>query len=237
MVTFSCTAVSKFCKARESLRSHPLGTGTPHLRLQRPLRPHRPARVGHLGGSGYINPLTYRLTPWGASALCRAPGRSGHKRPETGPRSAGPPRPRSPLQPHPERVSRGGGSARLPLGQGPHEGRAERHHLAQAAPRAAPHPRVLPGGGRAERRPRGRLPRRRQQWRRRAGRHFPPRTQGKCRPGSGTRGLPASSPQPRGRHGGGGGAGGLSLPPRRALLPDGEARRGGWGGRWSRPPR
>lgn len=119
--------------------------------------------------------------------------------------------------PYPDRVVRGCGAARLPLRQAPQEGRAQPHHLVQAAPRAAAHPRVLPLG--------------------RPGRHFPPPPNRKCRPGSRTRHSPAPSlsrPRPRPgvarRHGGE--AGGLSLPPLRALLPVGEAPRGGRAGGW-----
>ncbi|XP_015712784.2 putative deoxyribonuclease TATDN3 isoform X2 [Coturnix japonica] len=79
--------------------------------------------------------------------------------------------------PYPDGVFHSGGGVRLPVGQAPHEGHAQRQQLVQPAPRAAPHPRV-PAGGRPRR-------------------HFPPNPNRKCRPGSTTRRSPAPSlPQP-----------------------------------------
>uniref|UniRef100_A0A8C3NAP0 Uncharacterized protein n=1 Tax=Geospiza parvula TaxID=87175 RepID=A0A8C3NAP0_GEOPR len=189
MVTFSRTAVSKFCKARGRLRIHRSIRESIHpSRRKSPREPPRGKPPPHPG---------CRALPAGPAGPC-----------------AGTVPLPFPLPAHPERVRLGGGPAGLSLRQGPHEGRAQLQHGAQPAPRAAAHPRVPP------RLPRPRLRARRLRLRRRL--HFPPGTRGKCRPGSGTRGRPV--PSRRARHGG---AGGLSLPPGRGLLPAGEARRPG----------
>uniref|UniRef100_A0A8C3THM8 TatD DNase domain containing 3 n=1 Tax=Catharus ustulatus TaxID=91951 RepID=A0A8C3THM8_CATUS len=174
MVTFSRTAVSKFCKARHRLTTH----SSTNPSIHEPIRP-------------WIHPFLPQPEPVPPHRPARVPPRTS--RPLSADTERCPPGPRRhgtlPLPAHPERLGLGGGPAGLSLRQGPHEGRAQLQHRAQPAPRAAAHPRVPPRLPRPRARPR--------RWRRR---HFPPGTRGKCRPGSGTRGRPV--PSRRARHGG-----------------------------------
>lgn len=214
-----CSLLSGSCRATRSPFSLPSSRPNGPVSLSHSLTPvfwPFSSFFALLGArSGHSVPFLQRQPSTAPGPLCLLiPPMPLADRP-TRPQRLVPAAPRASPGPYPDRVIHcGGGAARLPLRQAPQEGRAQPHHLVQAAPRAALHPPILPGG--------------------RPGRHFPPPPNRKCRPGSTTHRSPAPSlsrPRPGvgWRHGGG--AGGLPLPPLRSLLPAGEAPRGGREGR------
>lgn len=63
IVTFSRTAVSKFCKRWESFRSHPSGTATTQVHLEKPLLPHETDYLGE-NWADTTGRLSFVPGPW-----------------------------------------------------------------------------------------------------------------------------------------------------------------------------